>query len=178
MQKHQIITQLFETHKQFITTIQSLSDDDFLFSNNGKWTAGQQLEHIFRSAFPMARVTGDANFKATAPFGKATRPSANYDTVYNNYITGLGPGFTGIGKFAPGTVTIQQREEFIQKLNQSLATLATNLHSFTEEELDLYLVPHPFLGNLTIRETLYLIDFHCKHHHNQTLKNLQAKPTT
>ena len=38
------------------------------------------------------------------------------------------------------------------------------MKNFTDAELDLYQLPHPALGNLTIRELLSFTIFHIEHH--------------
>jgi hypothetical protein len=54
MNKNEIQSLLKENHIRFTRYITALSDSDFLYSNNGKWTAGQQLEHMVKSVRPVA----------------------------------------------------------------------------------------------------------------------------
>jgi len=49
MDKREIQQHLRNNHFRFIKQITDLPDSDFLYSNNGKWTAGQQLDHIVKS---------------------------------------------------------------------------------------------------------------------------------
>jgi hypothetical protein len=53
MNKSEIRQRLQENHVRFIKQIADLSDQDFLRSTRGKWTAGQQLEHIVKSVRPV-----------------------------------------------------------------------------------------------------------------------------
>jgi hypothetical protein len=46
MNKEQIIIQLQKSYKDFTDYIMSLHEDNFMFTINDKWTAGQQAEHI------------------------------------------------------------------------------------------------------------------------------------
>ena len=46
MNKELIKKNLIEKHSSFIDFVFSLSESDFSKCKNGKWTAGQQLEHI------------------------------------------------------------------------------------------------------------------------------------
>ena len=45
--------------------------------------------------------------------------------------------------------------------------------SFSEKQLDTFILPHPLLGKLTLREMLYFTIYHAEHHKKQTLKNLE-----
>jgi hypothetical protein len=47
------------------------------------------------------------------------------------------------------------------------------MDKFSEAQLDEYVLPHPILGKLTIREMLYFTIYHATHHHLATLKNLE-----
>ena len=41
----------------------------------------------------------------------------------------------------------------------------------TEEELDTYLIPHPLIGKMTLRELLFFTVYHIGHH-LKTIKNI------
>ncbi|MFM7358226.1 MAG: hypothetical protein ACKO1T_06565, partial [Sediminibacterium sp.] len=54
MNKEAIKKELIEKHKSFTDYISSLSEDKFVEKKNiGKWSAGQQLQHIFLSVRPV-----------------------------------------------------------------------------------------------------------------------------
>lgn len=54
MDKGAIKKELTEKHKSFTDYISSLSDDKFAErTDNVKWSAGQQLQHVFLSVRPV-----------------------------------------------------------------------------------------------------------------------------
>jgi hypothetical protein len=53
MQKQALAKQLTENHQSFVSYVLALSEADFTKSESGKWTAGQQLDHLYRSAKPL-----------------------------------------------------------------------------------------------------------------------------
>ena len=75
MTRPEIQHKLKETHKNFIELIVSLNDNDFLLSSNGKWTAGQQLDHIYRSVSAVKTGLTLPKFIIKLVVGKANRPS-------------------------------------------------------------------------------------------------------
>lgn len=55
----------------------------------------------------------------------------------------------------------------------NLRRLCASLDSFTEKELDQYVLPHPLLGKLTLREMMFFTIYHVQHHEVLTKKNLE-----
>lgn len=45
-----------------------------------------------------------------------------------------------------------------------MRTLSVRVDSWTEQDLDTVLLPHPLLGKLTVREMLYFTIYHAQHH--------------
>ena len=45
-------------------------------------------------------------------------------------------------------------------------SLCKKLKNYSEKELEVYILPHPLLGKLTLREMLYFNILHAEHHRN------------
>jgi len=54
----------------------------------------------------------------------------------------------------------------VQKWNVTGNDLLAALRNWQDENLDEYLLPHPLLGKLTIREMLFFTLYHDQHHVN------------
>jgi len=175
MNKHQIIEQLTEKHKAFYKELQNLSENDFTYSLAGKWSAGQQLDHIIRSAGPVNLAFGLPGFVLRLLFGKTNRPSRSYDGLVEKYQSKLKDGGKAPGRFIPPPVRVDQREQLIQKLESIVNSIVKRSEKYTEEQLDKLLLPHPLLGKLTFREMLYFTIYHVQHHHKQVINNLQQE---
>ena len=172
MNNSEIKDRLKENHKKFTDLIVSLNDNEFLFSANGKWTAGQQLDHIYRS---VSAVT----FALTLPkiiiklyVGKANRPSKDYEALIAKYKLKLEAGGKASGRFIPKPVNPGQKTKLKEKLIRSVESLCKKVDKYNERQLDYYILPHPLLGKLTVREMLYFTIYHVQHHQQLTLKNL------
>ncbi|MDH4057982.1 MAG: DinB family protein [Cyclobacteriaceae bacterium] len=164
---------LLEKHEGFIKEIQQLSDNDFLLSVNGKWTAGQQLDHIVRSVGPVKLAFSFPNFALTLIFGKANRPSRTYDGLIEKYNQKLASGGRASGRFIPNDVGVTSRNPLQKKLSTLVNSLNSRIKKKSEEQLDTYILPHPLLGKLTLREMLYFTIYHVEHHHKQMLAHLR-----
>ncbi len=172
MTKSAIQNALSTHHQLFIDRINSLSETAFVFQKNGKWSAGQQLDHINRAVSPVALAFSLPKFLPIILFGKANRPSKNYEDLVEKYKKALSKGGKASGRFIPKTISVQQKAQLTQKLHRTLDKLIAKIDLFSEEDLDSHILPHPLLGKLTFREMLYFTIYHVQHHHVLMLKYL------
>jgi len=90
--KPEIIAALNEKVDDFNRYISSLNKEQFEVSQNGKWSAGQNLDHLIRAIKPLQLAYGLPKFALTILFGKANRPSRTYDELVIKYKTKLTGG--------------------------------------------------------------------------------------
>ncbi len=174
MDKFSIIQSLIRQHRTFASEIAQLDRLAFILAPEGKWTAGQQLDHILRSTRPLSLAFHLPKPALKFLFGKANRPSKNYDAVVEKYLSKLEAGGVATGVFVPKPVRFIQRHRLERRLNRTIANLCKGLGRFDEKELDEYVLPHPLLGKLTLREMLYFTLYHVEHHRQIALKNRES----
>jgi DinB superfamily len=172
MSKEEIIAKLEENHNAFIDYIHSLKEEDFNFSRDDKWTAGQQLEHINRAVRPLTQGFILPKFFFSLIFGKSSRPSRSYDQLVDRYHQKLESGGRASGRFIPPPVTFAQRDALTATLRKLINILCKQVNRFSENDLDTYILPHPLLGKLTIREMMYFTIYHVQHHQSNIAKAL------
>ncbi|WP_417602673.1 DinB family protein [Owenweeksia hongkongensis] len=173
MTREEISEKLVQTNKDFTTYITSLSEEDYNYSYNDKWTAGQQMEHIYKSIVPLNKALMLPKAIMKLNFGKANRPSRSYDDLIIRYKEKLGLGGKAPSQFAPEGISFDKRQKLADNLMKATGTLIKRLKKFTEEDLDVLILPHPLLGKLTLREMTYFTDYHTRHHHLHTIENLK-----
>ena len=173
MNKQEIVAKLLENHQKFADFAANLSEPDFMFAPDGKWTAGQQLKHIARSVSPLAKALALPKFVPHLLFGKTDHESIDFETLVNNYRQKLADGGKATGKYVPPEIGFEERLELKNTLLARVEELTGRIDKFSENQLDEYVLPHPLLGNLTIREMLYFTIYHVEHHHRAALKNLE-----
>ena len=173
MEVSELQRKLKESHVHFIGTINRVADADFTKSINQKWTAGQQLDHIIKSVAPVNQAFMLPGFVLTLLFGKANRPSRTYDQLVEKYQGKLKEGGRAPGRFVPTSIGIHQRAALISKLEKLVGSLSARVEGFSEEQLDLLILPHPLLGKLTLREMIYFTIYHAGHHEKQVTDNLK-----
>ena len=173
MNKPELIQQLKIHHSNFADYIINLSETDFLFSlNNEKWTSGQQLEHIVMSVIPLVKALSLPTFVLGFVFGKANRSSKTYDELIAKYHSKLQAGGIAPARFSPKKISVKESVQVKNKLLKLVDKLCHQLEKLNESQLDKYILPHPLLGKLTLREMFYFTSYHVQHHLKIAKQNL------
>jgi hypothetical protein len=160
MTSTEITTSLRNNHASFIHLIGQLNGEQLKRAQPHQWNPAQQLEHIYLSFRPVLLAF------------QLPRFIPRYDTLVRDYQAKLQQGGKAPAAYVPatGSNTIKR----LLQLEKSVDRLCHIIDGLTEEELDRYLLPHPLLGKLTMREMLYFTSYHVTHHHKQVeniLKN-------
>ncbi len=162
--KPQIISALSEKVDAFNNYIASLNKEQFEATPNGKWSAGQNLDHLIRAMKPLQLAYGLPKFALNILFGKTNRPSRTYDEVVTKYKTKLAAGGKASGQFIPPIIRFEKKDELIKKYSEQKQKLINKIEKQSEADLDKYILPHPLLGKVTLREMLYFTIHHNEHH--------------
>jgi hypothetical protein len=164
MQRESIANLLIQNHQRFTNYLQAMPDHTFVFAPTGKWSAGQQLDHLVRSVSPVVLACKLPGFLLKLLFGKPNRPGRTYDELVAKYKAKLLQGGRASGRFIPAAITPLQKQERIDALTGLVAKLAERVNLMPDEKLDGILLPHPLLGKLTLREMMYFTIYHVQHH--------------
>lgn len=170
MTKQELIKAFYDNHQQLSDYINALTDEEFVYSGNGKWTAGQQFSHVYLTLLPFPKILPSKDFIAQK-FGKIDRPIWEYETVLQNYYK---TSLQAPPQYLPEQVHPNQKASITTDLQNILLTIQQLLEPYTDQELDSLVLPHPLLGQMTIREMFYLMSYHAIHHLRQTEKNLEG----
>jgi hypothetical protein len=172
MTNKDIIAELQQRHERFTANLVTLQEAEFMFSFDGKWTAGQQLDHIRRSVQPLVLALRLPKFALRLAFGTANRPSREYDALVEKYHAKLAAGGSASARFMPLAITYSERENLRTSILTTVQHVCKALDRFTEDDLDRYVLPHPLLSKITIREMMYFTVYHVEHHQALTDRNL------
>ncbi|MBK9256536.1 MAG: DinB family protein [Saprospiraceae bacterium] len=163
---------LTENHDSFTAYMGSLTGEEFVRSKNEKWTAGQHLEHICLSVKPVRQILSLPKFIPKWIWGLANRKSKSYEELVQKYLLKLENGGRSTGRFIPKNVKNENAEKLKATLKKEIETLCQKIDNYKEEELDKYVIPHPLMGKLTVREMLYFTIYHVEHHKKSAKRNL------
>jgi G:T/U-mismatch repair DNA glycosylase len=162
--KPQIISALAEKVDAFNNCIAAMNKEEFEATPNGKWSAGQNLDHLIRSIKPLQLAYGLPKIALTILFGKTNRPSRTYDELVTKYKTKLAAGGKASGPFIPPAIRFEKKDELIKRYAEQKQKLIKKIEKQSEADLDKYILPHPLLGKVTLREMLYFTIHHNEHH--------------
>src|SRR5688572_33415312 len=102
--KPQIIYALNEKIDAFNDYIELLSKEQFEGAPNGKWSAGQNLDHLIRAIKPLQLAYRLPKITLLILFGRTNRPSRTYDELVTKYKTKLEAGGKASGPFIPPVI--------------------------------------------------------------------------
>src|ERR1043165_808261 len=135
MTTRELIEHFGKNHQTLIDYVHALTDDEFVYSYNTKWTPGQQLGHIYLCLKPMAQALASKDF-ILHTFGKTDRPTLDYNTIIDRYKTAHDQGGKAPDRFIPEPVDPSSKEGLIADLSDVLGTIQQQLETYSEGELD------------------------------------------
>ncbi len=164
MNREVLQQKLKSNHQSFIDHILSLDEAAYNFSMEGKWNAGQVLDHLQRavSTLSLALLLPKQVFGLL--FGKANRPSKDYEGLVAKYRQKLSEGGKAHGRYLPAIIPFHKRNDSAAALQKSVIAVCKRLNAFNETQLDTYILPHPLMGKITMREMMYFTIYHAEHH--------------
>lgn len=169
--KPEIIREL-EASRDFVTdTIAKMSDHQFYTAAVAGWCAADYLKHLILSVKPAARVFEFPPEKLAGRFGVADRPSMTYGELVEKYQSVLATGVRAedypkvvpVNYIIPDDVS-EERAYLVQTWQEANNRMAAALTTWTEADLDHYLIPHPALSETTAREMAFFIIHHNRLH--------------
>ncbi len=155
---------LIAGHQSFVDYVLDLDESRLLTSPQEKWTPAQHYDHIRRAVGPVVLAFSLPKWLLKRMFGLSNRPSRSYEALVARYHEKLAAGGKASGTFIPNDVSAASRRRNTLQINAYVARLVKVSGRFSEEELDQYLLPHPILGKLSLREMLFFTAYHASHH--------------
>jgi hypothetical protein len=172
MQKENISQLLDETHKTLINWLQANENKEkWETGPEGKWTTGQHALHLLQSIKPLNNALSLPKFILKFKFGKANREVRDFNTVADRYNKRLkdSQGKTFKGSKNMSVPTENDKAYILNRLETESKKLQAKTLRWTNKDLDTYILPHPLMGKMPVRELLMWTSHHVKHH-TQTLQ--------
>lgn len=163
--KATLLDQLEHHHLAFKAEIKNLNTDHYTYSWENKWTPGQQLRHIHLSVKPLVLALSLPRFVIQWKFGLANRSSRSYKGLVEKYQNALaGMPAAAPKSFHPVPEEYDHREHLFSDYDKALKKLLKQVRNMRDKDLERYVLPHPLIGKLTLREMLYFTIYHVQHH--------------
>lgn len=141
-----------------------------------KWSPAENLQHLVLSVRPLVLAFSLPAFLIRIFFGKPNRHGKSYHEVVERYKAKLDAGGKASAPFIPQKISPDaSQKEIIDAFVTIYGKFQKKISGIPESKLDQYLLPHPILGKLTLREMIYFTIYHVAHHHALVRGRLNAQ---
>jgi DinB superfamily len=146
------------------TAADSVDGTRFFDNSAGKWSIAENLIHLSKSAKAVHKGLVNGPTALLTFFGTASAPSQDYEAIIVRYQAALTGGLIAPSSFVAQSSPDDTRTSVLDRYDFEHKTLVESLQAYSEEELDQVQLPHPALGNMTVREMIYFMVYHIGHH--------------
>ncbi len=168
MTKNEIIKAAEKTFSAFTDYCTSITEFVFFDKPNTKWSVAENVQHLIVSTTTSTLAFSLPKFLVLFIGGKPNRKSKTYEELVSNYKNKLEEGGKASGRFIPNPIKLNFGKQKLMSNWKKATTkyLTAILKNRSENDLDNYLVKHPLLGKITLRELCYFTVYHTQHHLN------------
>ena len=155
---------LLVSGRAFAHFANGLPEAQFKQQSNGKWSVADTMQHLLLSTRPVARLLAGSR-DVFQQWGYPDGPSRSYDEIADSYRRALTAGIKAPASFSPRPDDMNDnRATVVARFMDVYESLATAVDTWPASDLDRFVMPHPVLGKLTVREMLDFTDIHTRHH--------------
>ena len=132
----------------------------------GKWTSGQHVLHIVQSIKALNKAFRYPKFLLKYKFGTSNRETRDFDVVVKRYQERLKAARNAVSPFSRNMPipTNEEKTALLQTLDLETKKLIRKLSKWKEHDLDTYILPHPLMGRMPVREITMWTAYHAEHH--------------
>jgi len=170
--KAEILKKLNNSFDEVSTWLEAHEDTRFVLGPEGKWNTSGHLDHLKKTAELVTKGLRMPKLALRWKFGKPNREIRTYDEVVTRYqekLKNIPPGVTSPIEISD--FTVDNKSACIRDYKKAGHKLSAQIKKWPDQKLDAYLLPHPLMGRMPIRELLMWTDYHNYHH----LKILKEK---
>jgi hypothetical protein len=170
--KSQLIHMLKVSNQRVIDWFAAITVENFFIRNPEEWSASENVDHLIKAHKPVAQALNLPRLALRAMFGRPHRASLTYEELCTAYRDEISKGAQASGRYLPNqenpnSGTERKKQELLQEFSKVSTKLVSIVETWDGNELDQYVLPHPILGKLTVREILYFTIYHNLRHASQ-----------
>jgi uncharacterized damage-inducible protein DinB len=171
--KAELIDTLKDSNHRVLAWFTQIPAKDFFTRRGEVWSASDNVDHLIRSHKPITKALKLPKITLQVMFGKPQKPSVSYEELCRTYRAEIARGAQASGRYLPNqesqdSTAELRKKELLDQFSKASAELISVVQKWDENELDQYLLPHPILGKLTIREILFFMIYHSLRHASQS----------
>lgn len=167
MNKQALCQLLDDKFNAVIDYLESRPVSSFTHSKTqGKWSNGGHLDHLRKSTRAMNKGLELNKFILRFKFGTLKRAEIDYDSVTRKYKELSGGTRKAPPSVSPDDLTNADKARVLDWYRQELTAMKAHINKFSEKDLSKYVLPHPLLGKMSLREMVLWKAMHTEHHLN------------
>jgi len=168
MNKSELLTRLKDSNQRVLNWFTEMPANEFFQREGDVWSASDNVDHLIKSHKPIAKALRLPKLTLRAMFGSPNQSSMSYEALCQVYRDEIAKGAVASGRYLPDQQSPNNPEDvkadLLNQFSIASAELVSVAEKWSEAELDNYLLPHPLIGKLTIREILYFTIYHNLRH--------------
>jgi uncharacterized damage-inducible protein DinB len=170
--KTELISSLNDSNQRATKWFTEIPAENFFTRKGEVWSASDNMDHLIRSHQPLVKALKLPKITLQAMFGKPQKLSISYEELCQIYRDEIAKGAQASGRYLPNQDNPSENAEekkrsLLCQFAKASSELVSIAEKWDENELDQYLLPHPILGKLTIREMLFFTIYHNLRHASQ-----------
>jgi len=167
MTKAEVIKILEQKHQTLYEWLESHPNENWIKGPQGKWNTGEHIVHLIQSENALNKALWLPKLYLKYKFGTNNRANRTYDQIVKKYQDKLAdnPGVVANTSKKMPAITLTNKTSYVSKLEKEKVNLIKKFSNWDERDLDIYLLPHPLVGRMTIREIVIWTVYHTEHHY-------------
>jgi len=166
--KTEIISALQDSSQHMQDWFSAVPVSEYFTRQGEVWSAADNIDHVVKAVKPIAKALKLPCLALNTMFGKPLHTSRSYEEVCKIYSYEIAKGAKASGQFLPNEAPVEDKEqakaEQLKKVSKVIEDLVSALEKWEEGDLDQCQLPHPIIGNLTMREMLFFTIHHNLRH--------------
>ena len=168
--KEDIRTALAQLKDRGLSIIGQRDEVNLSKKENSKWSPIEEFYHLIQANKAIAKGLATNHFMIKM-LGTPNRATRSYAELTSRYEKKLAQASIGTNPYAPELGRTLSKSEIENDWNESLDILDSEFHKWSEEDLDGFLLPHPLMGRMIVREMM----FFAVHHTTRHLESIENK---
>jgi uncharacterized damage-inducible protein DinB len=170
--KTELLSVLNDSNQRVTKWFTEIPADNFFTRQGEIWSASDNMDHLIKSHKPIVKALKLPKITLQAMFGKHQKDSMSYEELCQIYRDEIAKGAQASGRYLPNQESPdenaeEKKRDLLDQFSKASTELVSAVEKWEENELDEYLLPHPILGKLTIREMLFFTIYHNLRHASQ-----------
>jgi len=170
--KNELIDTLKDSNQRVTIWFIEIPAKDFFTRQGEIWSASENVDHLIRAHRPITKALKLPKITLRAMFGKPGNASMAYEELCQSYRDAIAKGAQASGRYVPNQENPDsnaeaKKRDLLDQFSNASTELVSAVEKWDENELDQYVLPHPILGTLTVREMLFFTIYHNLRHASQ-----------